>query len=128
MLLPASGKAKYNLVAHDGMYGEWRRWANGVLPSRQTAPGQEAKDVPLTLTKPATGRGKVVDAQGKAVSRHTPSATAIAPGEDILRLPPRPDTRHELESAGGHRRNARRARPRHFSLVRRGPFGRLDHP
>ncbi len=68
MLLPASGKARYNLVAHDGKYGEWRQWANGVLPPLQTIPGQEIKDVVLTLTKPATVRGKVVDAKGKAVA------------------------------------------------------------
>jgi hypothetical protein len=68
MLLPASGKAKYNLVAHDGKYGEWRHWANGVLPPIQTTPGQQIKEVTLSLTKPATVRGKVVDAQGKPVA------------------------------------------------------------
>jgi beta-lactamase regulating signal transducer with metallopeptidase domain/protocatechuate 3,4-dioxygenase beta subunit len=68
MLLPASGQAKYNLVAHDGKYGEWRRWANGVLPPMQTTPGQLIKEVTLELTKPATVRGKVVDAQGKPVA------------------------------------------------------------
>jgi hypothetical protein len=65
MLLPASGKAQYNLVAHDGKYGQWRQWGNGVLPPFKTTPGQEIKDVTLTLTKPATARGKVVDAAGK---------------------------------------------------------------
>ncbi|HLJ95276.1 MAG TPA: carboxypeptidase regulatory-like domain-containing protein [Gemmataceae bacterium] len=68
MLLPASGKAEYNLVAHDGKYQEWREWANGVLPPIQTTPGMEIKDVILTLTRPATVRGKVVDARGKPVA------------------------------------------------------------
>ena len=32
MSLPASGDRDYNLVAHDGKYGERRIWAIGVLP------------------------------------------------------------------------------------------------
>lgn len=68
MLLPASNAALYNLVAHDGKYGQWRKWANGVYPPIQTKPGQELRDVTLTLTRPATVRGKVVDAQGKPVA------------------------------------------------------------
>src|SRR5205085_10084377 len=39
--LPASGEGKYNLVAHDGKHGQWRKWANGVLPPIQTTPGPE---------------------------------------------------------------------------------------
>jgi protocatechuate 3,4-dioxygenase beta subunit len=68
VLLPASGKAQYNLVAHDGDYNQWRKWANGVLPPIRTTPGQEIKDVTLTLTRPATVRGKVVDTRGKPVA------------------------------------------------------------
>jgi beta-lactamase regulating signal transducer with metallopeptidase domain len=67
MLLPASGKAEYNLVAHDGKYGEWRHWANGVLPPIRTIPGQVIQGLTLKLTKPATVRGKVLDALGKPV-------------------------------------------------------------
>jgi hypothetical protein len=76
MLLPASGKARYNLVAHDGKYQQWRQWANGVLPPFQTTPGQEIKDVTLTLTRPATVRGKVVDAAGKPIAFHQVRAHA----------------------------------------------------
>jgi protocatechuate 3,4-dioxygenase beta subunit len=76
MMLPASGKAQYNLVAHDGKYGRWRQWANGVLPPFQTTPGQERKDVELILTKPATVRGKVVDAMGKPMAFHEVRAHA----------------------------------------------------
>jgi len=32
-LLPASNVCEYNLVAHDGKYGQWRKWANGVIPA-----------------------------------------------------------------------------------------------
>ena len=76
MLLPASGKAQYNLVAHDGKYTEWRQWANGVLPPIKTTPGQEVKDVTLTLTKGATVRGKIVDANGKPMAFHEIRASA----------------------------------------------------
>ena len=45
MMLPASGDRDYNLVAHDGKYGQWRTWANGVLPPFRTTPGQVIDDV-----------------------------------------------------------------------------------
>jgi hypothetical protein len=68
MTLPASGAAEYNLVAHDGKYGEWRTWANGVLPPIKTTPGQLIEGVTLKLTRPAVVRGKVVDEKGKPVA------------------------------------------------------------
>jgi beta-lactamase regulating signal transducer with metallopeptidase domain/protocatechuate 3,4-dioxygenase beta subunit len=77
VFLPASGKAQYNLMAHDGKYQEWRKWANGVGPAIQTVPGMELKDVTLTLTKPATVRGKVVDVQGKPVAHREVRAHAV---------------------------------------------------
>ena len=52
MRLPASGDAKYNLVAHDGGHQEWRKWANGVGELLQTQPGQVLEGVTLQLTKP----------------------------------------------------------------------------
>jgi hypothetical protein len=77
VLLPASGNAQYNLMAHDGKYQEWRKWANGVGPPIQTVPGMELKDITLTLTKPATVRGKVLDLQGKPVSHREVRAHAV---------------------------------------------------
>jgi hypothetical protein len=68
MTLPASGAAEYNLVAHDGKYGEWRTWANGVLPPVKTTPGRVLENVTLRLTRPAVVRGKVVDAKGRPVA------------------------------------------------------------
>ena len=76
MLLPASGEAEYNLVAHDGKYQQWRQWANGVLPPMRTTPGQTIERVTLTLTKPAMVRGIVVDAQGKPVGHREVRAHA----------------------------------------------------
>ena len=68
--LPASGKSKYNLIAHDGGYQEWRRWANGVGDVIHTRPGEKLTGIELQLTRPGIVRGKVVDADGKPVSKH----------------------------------------------------------
>lgn len=64
MALPASGDAQYNLEAHDGAYGQWRKWANGILPPIQTKPGDELKNIVIRLTKPATVSGHVQDEAG----------------------------------------------------------------
>jgi len=76
MLLPASGDREYNLVAHDGKYEEWRTWANGVLLPIRTKPREEINDVTLRLTRGATVRGRVTDAQGKPVAGHEVRASA----------------------------------------------------
>jgi hypothetical protein len=68
--LPASGNSKYNLVAHDGKYGEWRRWANGVGDVLHTQPGDDLGDVTLQLTRPSIVRGKVIGADGRPVANH----------------------------------------------------------
>lgn len=70
MLLPASGAVSYNLVAHDGGYGEWRKWANGKLPPIQTKPGDVIKDVVLALSPPCVVRGRVCDREGKPVPNY----------------------------------------------------------
>src|SRR5262249_41112082 len=64
------------LVAHDGTYQQWRQWANGVLPPIRTTPGQEITGAVLPLSRPATVRGKVVDARGKPVARREVRAHA----------------------------------------------------
>ena len=65
MKLPASGAASYNLVAHDGKYGEWRTWANGATEPYRTQPGDCIEYVELRLTRPATVRGTVLTDQGE---------------------------------------------------------------
>ena len=76
--LPASHATDYNLVAHDGGYQEFRTWANGASKPFFTLPGTEKTDFTLTLTRPGTVSGRVVDAQGKPVAgrevRCVPSA------------------------------------------------------
>jgi hypothetical protein len=70
MKLPASGAAKYNLVAHDGNFRQWRTWANGVGEPIRTKPGEEIRDVELRLTRPGVVRGVVLDTAGKpAINR-----------------------------------------------------------
>jgi hypothetical protein len=77
MTLPASGDHGYNLVVHDGDYQEWRKWANGILPPIRTKPGQVLNDITLTLTRPATVRGRVVDSDGgPVVNREVRAAAA----------------------------------------------------
>ncbi len=67
LTLPASGASQYSLVAHDGKCGEWRTWANGVLPPIKTIPGQLIEGGTLKLTRPAVVRGKVVDEKGQPI-------------------------------------------------------------
>jgi len=70
MRLPASGNAQYNLVAHDGGYQEWRRWANGVGEPFKTQPGDVLSEVTLTLSRPCVVRGRVVDGAGAPLADH----------------------------------------------------------
>jgi protocatechuate 3,4-dioxygenase beta subunit len=64
MKLPASGAAEYNLVAHDGKYEEWRKWANGTGEPFRTKPGDRKENVTLRLTRPGTIRGHVSTSVG----------------------------------------------------------------
>lgn len=64
MKLPASKNAKYNLVAHDGKYQQWRSWANGVGEPLQSIPGQTIEAVELRLTHPAAVYGQVTNSLG----------------------------------------------------------------
>ncbi|TVQ02744.1 MAG: carboxypeptidase regulatory-like domain-containing protein, partial [Planctomycetaceae bacterium] len=64
MHLPASRHTKYNLIAHDGQYQQWRNWASGVTKPFQTDPGQVLEDVELRLERGATVRGRALDGAG----------------------------------------------------------------
>ncbi len=74
--LPASGRRSYNLVAHDGKYQQWRTWANGVGLPIQTKPGETINSVELSLTRPATVRGRVTDSQGRPIAEREVRASA----------------------------------------------------
>jgi protocatechuate 3,4-dioxygenase beta subunit len=60
VVMPASNGARYNLVAHDGTYNRWRKWANAVSEPMQSSPGQRFENLDLKLTRGATVRGRVV--------------------------------------------------------------------
>ncbi len=64
MIVPASKEAEYNLLAHDGEYDEWRKWANGVLRPIKTIPGDIINDIVIELGEPASVKGKVLDSSG----------------------------------------------------------------
>jgi beta-lactamase regulating signal transducer with metallopeptidase domain len=84
MELPASNGAEYNLVAHDGKYQQWRKWANGTLPPIRTKPGEEIEGVEIRLTRPATVRGLVVDERGKPLAYREVRAHAADKRENRL--------------------------------------------
>lgn len=77
MLLPASNGVQYNLIAHDGKYGEWRKWANGVLPPIKTQPGEILSGVEISLSKPCVIKGTVKDAAGNPAANRRVRATPL---------------------------------------------------
>lgn len=85
--LPASHAARYNAMAHDGGYQEWRHWANAVANPVQTKPGDEIKDVELKLTRPATVRGKIVDANGQPLPGFEVTAESMEKMENRYYVP-----------------------------------------
>ncbi len=76
VVMPAGNGFKYNLIAHDGDNGEWRQWANGVSEPLETKPGQTVSDFDLTLTRPATVRGKVTGDAGQSLREREVRAAA----------------------------------------------------
>ncbi len=60
MHIPASKNSTYNILAHDGEYEQWRKWANGVNAPFQTTPGQTVENIDLQLTRPGRVTGRVL--------------------------------------------------------------------
>lgn len=79
-LMPAGKGFRYNLVAHDGEYRQWRTWANGVTSAFDTQPGDVIEDITIQLTRPATVRGKVIGKDGRPLTGREVRAHA----EDLL--------------------------------------------
>lgn len=65
--LPPSGDAEYNLMAHDGKYSQWRKFASGVTEPFRTKPGQRLENVDIQLHRPATVRGRVTASDGRSL-------------------------------------------------------------
>ena len=61
VVMPAGNKFEYNLIAHDGDYQQWRKWANGVSETIKTKPGQSIDNFDLKLTRGGTIRGFVTN-------------------------------------------------------------------
>lgn len=77
VVLPASNRTQYNLIVHDGKYGEWRKWANGVSAPMQTRPGQVVEGLNLQLTDPVTVRGRVLSGGKPAANREVRAHSAL---------------------------------------------------
>ena len=114
VLLPASGGRDYNLVAHDGKYGQWRTWANGVLPPFRTKPGESMPRRRLRLTRPATVRGRVTDAEGRPVAGREVRASAARPAARTATTtrPPRRPTTAVMSSSSSARASSSSRSPR----------------
>lgn len=67
-IMPAGKLFQYNLVAHDGEYQQWRKWANGVAVPFKSNPGWEIENITIQLTRPATVRGRVVGEEGQQLA------------------------------------------------------------
>ena len=91
VVMPAGNKFKYNLIAHDGDYEEWRNWANGFSDPIQTKPGQVVENFDLKLTRGGTVKGKITNPrpglQVRAITStmrgnryYTPTAEVAADG------------------------------------------------
>lgn len=87
MLLPASNGAEYNLVVHDGKFGEWREWANGVLPPIKTRPGEVLSGVEISLSRPCLIKGRVRDASGNPAASREVQAIPLDLQENRYYLP-----------------------------------------
>jgi beta-lactamase regulating signal transducer with metallopeptidase domain/protocatechuate 3,4-dioxygenase beta subunit len=76
VLMPAGKEFKYNLMAHDGGYQEWRNWANGVSDTLSTQPSDRFDDLNIQLTRPATVRGRVIVKEGEKLGGREVRASA----------------------------------------------------
>ena len=79
MTAPADGKFRYNLVAHDGDFMEWRKWANGITERLDTKPGGHIDNMTITLNRPCTVSGTVRDGNGYPTANHTVHAYPTDP-------------------------------------------------
>jgi hypothetical protein len=76
VVMPAGNESAYNLVAHDGTYNRWRKWANAATTPMKTKPGQRFENFDLKLTRGATVRGRVIADGGRRVGNREVRAQA----------------------------------------------------
>jgi thiol-disulfide isomerase/thioredoxin len=98
-VMPAGNSFAYNLIAHDGEHGHWRKWANAVSEPIKTKPGQRFENFDLRLTRGATVRGRVIADGGRVVSNREVRAEPVDLRENRYYDPTvkvRPDGSFEL--------------------------------
>jgi thiol-disulfide isomerase/thioredoxin len=76
VVMPAGNNSDYNLVAHDGSYNHWRKWANAVSEPLKTKPGEHYENFDLKLIRGATVRGRVVTDNDRVVGNREVRAHA----------------------------------------------------
>ncbi len=76
VVMPAGNNCAYNLMAHDGDYNHWRKWANAVAEPQKTKPGQRFEHVDFKLTRGSIVRGRVLSAAGRIVGNREVRAQA----------------------------------------------------
>jgi Carboxypeptidase regulatory-like domain len=76
VVMPAGNEYAYNLMAHDGDYSHWRKWANAVSEPLKTKPGQRFENMEFKLARGATVRGRVVSEAGRLVGNREVRAQA----------------------------------------------------
>jgi hypothetical protein len=55
---------QFVLIAHDGDYGHFRKFANGITDPMSSTSGKDISNLTIKLTLPATIKGKVIDGSG----------------------------------------------------------------
>jgi beta-lactamase regulating signal transducer with metallopeptidase domain len=58
--VPAGKSYRYNLMAHDGDFRQWRTWANGISDAVESQPGQVIDNLDIHLNRPAGLRGRII--------------------------------------------------------------------
>ncbi|HEV3302654.1 MAG TPA: carboxypeptidase regulatory-like domain-containing protein [Planctomycetaceae bacterium] len=76
VVMPAGNDHPYNLMAHDGDYNHWRKWANAVSEPLKTKPGQRFENFDFKLMRGATVRGRILSEAGRVVGNREVRAQA----------------------------------------------------
>jgi Carboxypeptidase regulatory-like domain len=76
VVMPAGNDQEYNLMAHDGDYNHWRKWANAVSKPLKTKPGQRFENFDFTLMRGATVRGHILSEAGRLIGKREVRAQA----------------------------------------------------
>jgi Carboxypeptidase regulatory-like domain len=76
VVMPAGNDHEYNLMAHDGDYNHWRKWANAVSEPQKAKPGQRFDSFDFKLMRGATVRGHILSEAGRVIGNREVRAQA----------------------------------------------------